>query len=459
MSKTVKLKKGLDIKLAGSAEKIVIDMPLPKTVALKPADFHGMMPKMVIKEGERVLAGAAVFYDKYRESIKCVSPVSGTVRSIIRGDKRKILEVLIDVDSQIEYAENSGPIDVAGMDGAQVKEILLEKGLWLYIKQRPIDVVADPAQTPKAIFISGFDSAPLAADLDFILHGRGADFQAGVDVLKKLTSGNVNISINSDAPADAAIANCKNVVFHKISGPHPAGNVGTQIHHISPINKGEFIFTVNAQDVALIGRYFNTGKYDATRLVALTGSEIKNPKYYRLLSGSNIHDLLTNNLKQEHVRVISGNVLTGDKIDKVNGYLGFYHNQITVIPEGDQYKFFLTKGWLGPGFDKFSNSRLFPTFLVNAFAPNKKYVLDTNLNGEERAFVVTGELEKVFPFDILPMQLVKAAITDDIDAMESLGIYEVAPEDFALCEYVCTTKINIQDKIRRGLDLIQQECM
>lgn len=454
MSKTVKLKKGLDIRLVGVADKIIVDLPLPKSVAVKPSDFHGMIPRMVVKEGERLQAGDIVFHDKYDERVKCASPVSGTVRAIIRGDKRRILEVLIDADENTEYLQQE-PLSPASMDSDSIKEKLLSSGLWMFLKQRPLDIVADPNQIPKSIFISAFDSSPLAPDYDFVLHGREKDFQAGIDVLSKLTTGSVHLNVNGKTPADAVFTNAKNVVINSIIGKHPAGNVGTQIHHIDPINKGEFVFVINPQDVAIIGRYFNSGKYDTTRVIALTGSEIKNPKYYRILSGANLSEMLKDTIKGDNVRVISGNVLTGDKIDRSNGYLGFYHNQVTVIPEGDEYKFFLTKGWLGPGFDKFSNSRLFPTFLI----PNKRFVLDTNLNGEERAFVVTGELEKVFPFDILPMQLTKAAITNDIDGMEALGIYEVAPEDFALCEYVCTTKIDIQDKIRRGLDLIQKECM
>ncbi len=284
--------------------------------------------------------------------------------------------------------------------------------------------------------------------------GKANEFQAGIDAISKLTEGKVHLTLNGKAPADAAFRDAKGVEKNTIFGKHPAGNVGTQIHHIAPINKGEFVWTLNAQDVAIIGRYFLTGKYIAKRTIAVTGSEIKDPNYVETIIGANVSEILAGRITSDNVRVISGNVLTGDKISQ-DGHLGFYHNQITVIPEGDQLKFVLTKGWLGPGFDKFSNSRLFPTFLLR----NKKFRLDTNLNGEERAFVVTGELERVFPFDILPMQLVKAAITDDIDGMENLGIYEVAPEDFALCEYVCTTKIDIQDKIRQGLDLIAKECM
>ena len=452
MSKTVKLRKGLDIRLVGGANKVKTEAALPKTVSVKPTDFHGVTPKMLVKEGASVKRGEIIFQDKYNEVVKYASPVNGKVDAIVRGAKRKIMEIVISVDSNQEAT--GSPVNIDSMSGEDVKAKMLEVGLWPFVKQRPLDVVADPNQTPKAIFISAFDSSPLAPDFDYVLHGKNADFQKGLDAIVKLTSGKVHLSLNGAAPADATFTEAKGVVVHKFSGKHPVGNVGTQIHHVDPINKGEFVWTLNAQDVALIGKYFNSGVYSAKRTIALTGSEIKDPHYIDVIIGTNVSAILEGQITSDNVRVISGNVLTGDKI-AADGHLGFYHNQITVIPEGNQLKFVLTKGWLGPGFDKFSNSRLFPTFLTGS----KKFRLDTNTNGEERAFVVTGELDRVFPFDILPMQLVKAAITDDIDGMENLGIYEVAPEDFALCEYVCTSKIDIQDKIRKGLDLIAQECM
>ena len=452
MSKTVKLRKGLDIRLVGEADKVKADLAMPKTVSIKPADFHGLVPKMVVKPGEKVQAGSVIFFDKYNDAVKYVSPVSGEVAEIVRGEKRRILEVVINADANIEYASAS-PVSPSA-DRESVKQTMLDAGLWPFFVQRPLGVVAKPDVTPKAVFISGFDTAPLAPDYDFILHGQDEAFQAGIDAISKLTDGKVYLSLNAKLKADAAFENAKGVVINRFDGKHPAGNVGTQIHHIDPINKGEFVFTINPQDVAIIGKYFLSGKFDASKYVAYTGSEASNRKYYKTVIGANISELVKNNLEGDNVRVVSGNALTGSQI-AAEGFLGFYDNQITILPEGDQYKFFLTKGWLGPGFDKFSASRLFPTWLGSS----KKYKLDTNLNGEERGFVVTGELEKVFPFDILPMQLIKACITDDIDGMENLGIYEVVPEDFALCEYVCTSKVEIQDKVRQGLDLIQQECM
>ena len=454
MSKTVKLKKGLDIRLIGAANKVKAEVAMPKMVSVKPSDFHGMTPKMLVKEGQEVKAGTIIFQDKYNEPIKFSSPVSGKVEEIVRGEKRRILEVLIST-SQDQQFETSDVKSVESMSNDEVKATMLASGLWPFVKQRPLDIVANPINEPKAIFVSAFDSSPLAPDFDYVLEGEGKAFNAGLEALKKLTSGKVHLTLNGKSTANSTFTSVKGVEVNKIVGKHPAGNIGTQIHHIDPVNKGEFVWTVNAQDVAIIGRYFLTGQYNAKRTIALTGSEIKNPQYIDTIMGANVADLLDGQITSDNVRVISGNVLTGDKIAQ-DGYLGFYHNQITVIPEGNEYKFFLTKGWLGLGFDKFSNSRLFPTFLL---PKSKNFCLDTNTNGEERAFVMTGEMEKVFPFDILPMQLAKAAITDDIDGMENLGIYEVAPEDFALCEYVCTTKIDIQDKIRQGLDLIASECM
>ncbi|MDC0100062.1 Na(+)-translocating NADH-quinone reductase subunit A [Crocinitomicaceae bacterium] len=453
MSKTVRLRKGLDIRLIGAARKVRTEAQVPKTVSIRPADFHGMTPKMLLKEGEQVKIGDIVFQDKYSDTIKYASPVNGTLKAIVRGAKRKIEEIVISADATQDF-DGGTPIDYASLSGEEVKSTMLAAGLWPFVRQRPLDVVADPKNEPKAIFVSAFDSSPLAPDFDFVVHGKEKEFQAGLDAISKLTTGKVHLTLNGKSPADATFKEAKGVQINTIVGKHPAGNVGTQIHHVDPINKGEFVWTLNAQDVEIIGRYFLTGKYNAKRTIALTGSEIKDPQYIDTIIGANVADILKGKITGDNVRVISGNVLTGNKIEQ-DGHLGFYHNQITVIPEGDQLKFFLTKGWLGPGFDKFSNSRLFPTFLI----ANKKFRLDTNLNGEERAFVVTGELDKVFPFDILPMQLVKAAITNDIDGMENLGIYEVAPEDFALCEYVCTSKIDIQDKIRQGLDVIAEECM
>lgn len=453
MSKTIKLGKGLDIPLKGEADKIKSNAENPTSFAIKPPDFHGLTPKMTVKEGERVQAGGEIFFDKYNESVRYLSPVSGEISEIVRGAKRRILEVRIKPDAENAYAD-LGTLNADSASRADVVQYLQKSGLWPFIKMRPLDIVARPEDMPKAIFVSAFDSAPLAPDYDFILHGENEAFQAGLDVLKKLTEGTVHVTVRGNVVPDETFTTAKGVQINKISGKHPVGNVGTQIHHIDPINKGEIVWTVNPQDVAIIGRVAKSGKFDLSKVVAITGSEVKNPKYVKTMVGASLQSILDNNIEGDNVRIISGNVLTGDKVEN-DGYLGYYHSQITVIPEGNEPKFMLTKGWMSLGLSGFSVNRSYFSWL----SPNKKRKLDTNLNGEVRAFVVTGEMDRVFPFDILPMQLVKSVMYNDIDLMENLGIYEVAPEDFALCEFVCTSKIEIQKVIREGLDVIHTECM
>lgn len=450
MSNTISIRKGLDIRLVGEATKEIKEIPVSKTVCLSPIDFHGLIPKMVVKEGASVLVGDTIFYDKKNEKIKFVSPASGTVKQIVRAEKRRIVQIIIESDSK-QTCKKFEVKKIADTTKEEMLDLLLESGIWPSMKQRPLDIIADPSKDPKGIFVSSFDSSPLAPDYSFILSEKMEQVQMGLNALNVLADGKVHLSSRNHSE----FSKMQNVSHHTINGMHPAGNIGTQIHHIDPVNKGEFVWGMNIQDVAALGKLMETGTVDAKKCIAITGSEVSTPTYMNIHSGSLMSDILKDNVTGENVRYISGNVLTGDQ-KSIDEYISYYHNQVTVIPEGNEYKFFLTTGWLGLGFDKFSNSRLFPTFLL---PKSKKFNLDTNTNGEERAFVVTGELEKVFPFDILPMHLAKAAITDDIDGMENLGIYEVAPEDFALCEYVCTTKINIQEKIRQGLDLIASECM
>jgi Na+-transporting NADH:ubiquinone oxidoreductase subunit A len=450
MSNTISIRKGLNIRLVGEATKEIREVPVSGLIGISPLDFHGLIPKMAVKEGDAVLVGDVLFFDKKKESIKFVSPVSGTIKEIVRGEKRRIMNILIDSDGKQE-AKKFTIKKVNDCSAEEIKNLLLESGFWSSMKQRPLDIIADPSNTAKGLYVSSFDSAPLAPDYEFVLKNDMEALQTGFDALSVLMEGKVHLS----SQPNSSFSGIKGVTHHNFEGLHPAGNVGTQIHHIDPVNKGEFVWSMNIQEVAAIGKLMSTGCVDAKRLIALTGSEVNSTTYLSITRGTLMETLLKNTVDAENVRYISGNVLTGER-KQLTDYLGHYHNQVTVIPEGNEYKFFLTSGWLGHGFDKFSNSRLFPTFLL---PKSKKFRLDTNTNGEERAFVVSGELERVFPFDILPVQLTKAAITDDIDAMESLGIYEVAPEDFALCEYVCTTKINIQEKIRQGLDLIASECM
>jgi Na+-transporting NADH:ubiquinone oxidoreductase subunit A len=450
MSNTISIRKGLNIRLVGEATKEIREVPVSGLIGISPLDFHGLIPKMAVKEGDAVLVGDVLFFDKKKESIKFVSPVSGTIKEIVRGEKRRIMNILIDSDGKQE-AKKFTVKKVNDCSAEEIKNLLLESGFWSSMKQRPLDIIADPSNTAKGLYVSSFDSAPLAPDYEFVLKNDMEALQTGFDALSVLMEGKVHLS----SQPNSSFSGIKGVTHHNFEGLHPAGNVGTQIHHIDPVNKGEFVWSMNIQEVAAIGKLMSSGCVDAKRLIALTGSEVNSTTYLSITRGTLMETLLKNTVDAENVRYISGNVLTGER-KQLTDYLGHYHNQVTVIPEGNEYKFFLTSGWLGHGFDKFSNSRLFPTFLL---PKSKKFRLDTNTNGEERAFVVSGELERVFPFDILPVQLTKAAITDDIDAMESLGIYEVAPEDFALCEYVCTTKINIQEKIRQGLDLIASECM
>jgi len=299
------------------------------------------------------------------------------------------------------------------------------------------------------IFISAFDTAPLAPDLDFAIKDDGASFQAGVDVLSRLTSGKVHIGVNVNYPANQAYTGARAEV-HKFSGPHPVGNVGVQLHHIAPVAKGEVVWTINPLDVVFIGRLVTTGHYDVRRIVAVAGSEVLKPRYYTAMVGTALQALLQDQLKKDaHVRIISGNVLTGTR-ETADGALHYYDTMVTVIPEGDHHEF---AGWAMPGFKKYSASRLFPAFLL----PNREYVLDTNLHGGERAFVVSGQYERVFPMRIYPVNLLKAIMAKNIEQMEDLGIYEVAEEDFALCEFVCTSKIDSQRLVREGMDLMLRE--
>ncbi|MCF8302877.1 MAG: Na(+)-translocating NADH-quinone reductase subunit A [Bacteroidales bacterium] len=447
MSETVNLKKGLDIKLLGVAEQTLSTPDISK-YAVKPNDFKVGFAKLYVNEGDEVKAGTPVFYDKYRDHIPHTSPVSGKVVEIIRGPKRVLEEIRIEADNKDEYVD-FGKADPNDLSRDEITEKLLKSGIWPALRQRPYSVIAEPGDKPKAIHISAFDTNPLGPDLDFIVHGKGKLFQAGLDVLAKLTDGKVHLNVHATNTTSKVFLNSKKVQINSFSGSHPTGNVGIQVHHVDPINKGDIVWYIHPQDVLTIGHLFTEGKYDATKIVALTGSEVKKPHYYKIKQWASIEPLLTGNLINEHVRVISGNALTGNKI-RPDGYLGYYDNQITVIPEGDQYEFF---GWAAPGFNKFSVSRTFFSWLQ----PNKRYRLNTNLHGGERAFVITGLYEKVLPMDILPMQLIKAIMVEDIDLMENLGIYEVDEEDFALCEFVDPSKTPIQSIVRNGLDLMRKE--
>ena len=448
MSKEIRLKKGLTINLVGDADKVYASVKPADNYVVKPTDFHGLTPKLTVKVGDKVKAGTALFFDKYNDKINFVSPVSGEVTAIVRGEKRRILEVVIKADAEIAY-ENFEKVSANDLSREQIIDGMLKSGVWPFIRQKPYDVVANPADMPKAIFISAFNSAPLSIDNDFALYGMEELFQKGLEFVAKLTSGKTHLNIDGNTNPSNVFTGAKGVEINKISGPHPAGNIGVQAHHIDPINKGDIIWYLQPQDVLAIARLFTEGKYDVSRIVALGGSQVSKPRYYRTIAGASLANLFADNLKEGDNRIISGDVLTGQRIDE-NGTLGFYHTTVTVIEEGKEQEFL---GWMLPGTDKFSASKTFLSWLM----PSKNYTLNANMHGEERAYVMTGEYEKVLPMDIYPTHLVKAIMIEDIELMENLGIYEVAPEDLALCEFVCTSKMEVQSIIRHGLDLIRKE--
>ncbi|MFN4147440.1 MAG: Na(+)-translocating NADH-quinone reductase subunit A [Runella sp.] len=451
MGKKITIRKGYDIRLEGKADYQITDLPASRVVALKPPDFSTIVPRLSVDLGQEVLAGQPLFHDKNNPRLLFCSPVSGEVVEIVRGEKRRIMEVRVMPDREIIY-QVFPKGDVSKLNKAQITERLLESGCWPYIRQRPYSTIARPEDTPKAIFVSCFDSAPLAPDLDFIIEQERIHFELGIKALSLLAEGNLHLCTSEKANPKLLADNIKYIStekLHYFKGPHPAGNVGVQIHHIAPIQKGEVVWYVHPQDVVIIGRLFGEGRYRAHRLVALTGSCIKNPQYLRVVSGQSLHSMLEHHLKDDACRLIQGNVLTGQKTHQQD-FLSFYTNHLTAIPEGREPEFL---GWLLPGFHKLSLSRTFFSWLT----PNRSYVADTNMHGEERAFVMSGQYDKVLPMNIYPVHLLKAILAKDIERMEQLGIYEVAEEDFALCEFVCTSKINVQRIISEGLAYIRQE--
>lgn len=447
MSQDIRIKKGLTIKLVGDAKQTTTSVAQSKVYAVQPADFHGITPKILAKEGTKVKAGEALFYSKSDERILFPSPVSGTVTEIDRGARRRVLAIKIEADAKQSH-KNFGKQKVADLDEAGIKNHLLAAGCWPFLKQRPYDIVANPNAAPKAIFISAYASAPLAADYSYTLQGKEEELQTAITAISKLTKGKVHVSAgaNQQTPFDSI----NGIELHKVSGPHPSGNVGTQIAKIDPINKGEVVWVITPQDLVVIGELFLTGKLNLTKTIAVTGSKITEPQYVTAIAGATVADVVASNIDEDNARIISGNVLSGTQVD-ADGFLGYYDNQITAIPEGDDYDFF---GWNRPIFDKISTSR---ALTFSWLLPKKKFDLNTNTNGEHRAFVVTGSYEEVFPLDIYPLQLLKAFMVKDLDEMEALGGYEVAPEDFALTEFICVSKQPHQQIIREGLDLMKEE--
>ena len=448
MANIIKLRKGLNLNLVGKPVEELRTVGGSATYALVPDDFHGVVPKVTVRQGDRVKAGDVLFCDKNIPDICFVSPVSGEVTGVNRGERRKVLSITVKADDVVEY-KDFGLKGVDALSGPQVKEAMLAGGVWPVVRQRPYDVIADPRVEPRAIFVTAFDTRPLAPRFDFVLRGNEDDFLAGMKALTKMGKTYLSMSAGQDLalPLDG-------VEVYKFSGPHPAGNVGVQINHIAPVNKGEVVWTLSAWDVILVGRLFNRGVADMTRIIAVVGSEVSHPSYCKVRVGQQIGSILAGNLKDEcHQRIISGNVLTGTKRG-ADDYLGFYDTEVTVIPEGDDEHEAL--GWIMPRLNQFSVSHSYFNWLLDP-AGRKEYRCDARIKGSERHMIMSHEYDRVLPMNIMPEYLIKAIIAGDIDRMEALGIYEVAPEDFALCEFVDSSKFELQRIVRDGLDLLRKE--
>lgn len=457
MIEHIQLNKGLDIPIKGAAELKIEKTVISEVVSVKPTNFKNLTPKLVVREGDVVKAGSILFVDKYRPEIGFATPVSGTVESVVRGEKRKLLEVRIKADKTTDYIKFNTP-DINKASAQEIKKVLLESGLWAAMTQRPYGIVANPADEPRAIFVSAFDSAPLAPDYNFCLKDEANNLQVAVDVLGKLTKGGVFVGVHKESSAGSPFNHLKGIKLYGFSGAHPAGNVGVQINNINPINKGEVVWTIDPQFMVAIGKLFTKGIYDVTKTIAVAGNRVEKPCYVKCLPGTQVKDLNFLVSKKEveifgqetQCRYISGNVLTGNNVG-AEGSLDFASNMLTVISEGNYYEMF---GWAKPvRCGKFSFSKSYFSWLT----PKKRYKVDTNTNGGERAFVVSDVYGKVLPMDIYPVYLLKAILAEDIDKMEQLGIYEVIEEDFALCEYVCPSKIDIQNIISKGIGIMIKE--
>ena len=445
MANVIKLHKGLDIHLQGKAEEKLIRLKSKNQYALVPDDFEGVTPKVVVKEGDKVKAGDALFINKQYPEVRFASPVSGTVREVVRGERRKVLCVKVEADGQ-QLQVDFGKKDVTKMDGKAVVDALLEAGLFGYINQLPYAVSTNPSVMPKAIFVSALRDKPLAGNFEFEVKGQEQDFQTGLTALSKIANTFLGVGVGS------SLQNCKDVEVTVFDGKCPAGNVGVQVNHLNPVNKGEVVWTIGDPTVVLfIGRLLNTGKVNLTRRVALCGSEVKSPAYVDMLVGEGLSTLLSNSYDADHrVRIINGNVLTGRPTTK-EGFLGAHTSEITVIPEGDDADEML--GWILPRFGQFSVNRSYFSWLLG----KKKYALDARIKGGERHMIMSGEYDKVLPMDIYGEYLIKAIIAGDIDRQEALGIYEVAPEDFALAEFVDSSKLELQRIVREGLNILRKE--
>ncbi len=447
MANLIKLRKGLDIKLEGAAIETKVEIGKAKEYALQPDDFTGVVPKVVVREGDRVKAGEPLFVDKNCPDVRFASPVSGEVTEVVRGDRRKVLCVKVKADAEQEYAE-FGKKDVSALSGDEVKQALLEAGLFGYINQLPYAVATNPTTAPKAIFVSALRDMPLAGKFEYELQGNEEAFQAGLTALSKMAKTYLGIGL---LQVNEVLHKAKDVDVNIFDGRCPTGNVGVQVNHIDPVNKGEVVWTVDPTAVIFFGRLFLTGHVDLTRTVAIAGSEVNNPAYADVLVGTPLKDILDGRLnKQDHVRIINGNPLTGRK-DSLDGYLGAHTSEVCAIPEGDDNDEML--GWIMPRTKDFSVNRSYFSWLF----PGKKYRLDARVKGGERHMIMSGEYDSVLPMDIFGEYLIKAIITGDIDRQEQLGIYEVSPEDFAVAEFVDSSKLELQKIVREGLNLLRKE--
>ena len=447
MHRVVKISKGLNINLKGAPAQELTAVETPKYYALMPADFTRVTPKVVVKPEDVVKAGEPLFVDKSIPELQFVSPVSGKVVAVNRGERRRVLSVVVESDGKFESVEYKAK-DVLSLSADDVKADLLKAGLFAFVRQRPYDVIADPKDTPRAIYVSAFDTKPLAVSFEMALKGNEEDFQVGLDALSRIAPVHLGICKCQKSTALTVAKNVQTTVF---VGPHPAGNVGVQINKTAPINKGEIVWTIGAEEVIFIGRLFNKGKVDFTRTIALAGSEVKNPSYSKVVLGAQLENILKGRLEEKYEnRIIDGNVLTGKKTT-ADGFLGAFSTEVTVIPEIMNDADML--GWAMPRFGMYSTSRSYFSWLC----PKRKYTIDARIKGGERHMIMSNEYDKVFPMDIYPEYLLKAIITGNIDKMEQLGIYEVAPEDFALCEFVDSSKLELQRIVREGLDKLRAE--
>lgn len=447
MANVIKLRKGLDINLKGKANFETIRRIDSSEIALVPDSFGGVTPKVIVREGDCVKAGDALFVDKKYPEMKFASPISGTVKAVVRGDRRKVLYVKVKADETQQFVD-FGIKDIEKLDGEAIKEALLASGLFSFIQQLPYAVTTTPDTMPKAIFVSAFRDMPLASDFEVELKGNEKDFQTGLTALSKMQKTYLGLSVHQTA---SALVNAKDVEINVFDGKCPAGNVGVQVNHIDPINKGEVVWTIDPAAVIFFGRLFNTGKVDLRRVIAVAGSEVKNPSYAEILIGTPLYKVLDGQLKStEHVRIINGNPLTGRKTT-LEDFVGAHTSEVTVIPEGDDVNEFL--GWILPRTNLFSVSKSYFSWLMG----KKTYNLDARIKGGERHMIMSGEYDKVLPMDIYGEYLIKAIIAEDIDKMEQLGIYEVSPEDFAVAEFVDSSKLELQKIVRNGLDMLRKE--